>query len=244
LEKKVSTKNAQLSKMQGIAIRTRFIDDNVRQHVIEGPIRQIVILGAGMDCRALRLPLPADAHVYEVDLDEVLNFKNEILNGIKDKIEWKPSLPEGNRHCIAMDFHTDEAPWKKPLLTSFQTNKPALWIMEGLLMYLTPEAIIQLFKTVSEVSSSGSFIVAQHGRLPVTTDPEGPHKLHQEINAPILSTYTIEDMQTFLSTLQFTKIMKTSPYDMGEWATKRIAESGITVEEINSGYYLFTAEKL
>src|SRR5262245_29396727 len=47
-------------------VRTRVIDDALRTFV-EGGGRQLVVLGAGYDCRALRIPELADARVFEVD---------------------------------------------------------------------------------------------------------------------------------------------------------------------------------
>src|ERR1700753_3901776 len=46
--------------------RTRFIDDQVRAAVAAG-IDQFVVLGAGDDCRALRLRELQHCHVFEVD---------------------------------------------------------------------------------------------------------------------------------------------------------------------------------
>ncbi len=50
-----------------IVIRTRYFDDWLRAVAIEGPLRQVVLLGAGLDTRAWRLPWPAGAVVYELD---------------------------------------------------------------------------------------------------------------------------------------------------------------------------------
>src|SRR5512132_3844178 len=47
-------------------VRTRVIDDALREFLAGGG-RQLVLLGAGFDCRALRLPELAGAHVLEVD---------------------------------------------------------------------------------------------------------------------------------------------------------------------------------
>ena len=47
-------------------VRTRVIDDALRKFVARGG-RQLVLLGAGYDCRALRMPELADARVFEVD---------------------------------------------------------------------------------------------------------------------------------------------------------------------------------
>src|SRR5262245_49744388 len=57
-----------------IRLRTRFIDDAVRAALADD-VKQIVNLGAGFDCRALRLTeIPAaGAQVYEVDFASQLD---------------------------------------------------------------------------------------------------------------------------------------------------------------------------
>ena len=45
-----------------IVIRTRYFDDWLRAVAIEGPMRQVVLLGAGLDTRAWRLPWPAGTY--------------------------------------------------------------------------------------------------------------------------------------------------------------------------------------
>jgi O-methyltransferase involved in polyketide biosynthesis len=47
-------------------VRTRLLDDAVRNFIDAGG-RQLVLLGAGFDCRALRMPELDCAQVFEVD---------------------------------------------------------------------------------------------------------------------------------------------------------------------------------
>jgi methyltransferase (TIGR00027 family) len=47
-------------------VRTRVIDDALREFIAAGG-RQLVLLGAGYDCRALRMPELAMVDIYEVD---------------------------------------------------------------------------------------------------------------------------------------------------------------------------------
>jgi methyltransferase (TIGR00027 family) len=54
-----------------IAPRTRFYDDLVIDAVADG-MGQVVLLAAGMDTRVFRLPLPAEATVFELDLPELI----------------------------------------------------------------------------------------------------------------------------------------------------------------------------
>ena len=45
-------------------------------------IRQVVILGSGMDTRPYRLWWPPGTTVYEIDQPEVVDFKSEVLRGL------------------------------------------------------------------------------------------------------------------------------------------------------------------
>jgi len=61
-----------------LAIRTRFYDDQVRAATAAG-LRQIVLLAAGLDCRAFRLGWPDGVRLFELDLPEVFAFKEPVL---------------------------------------------------------------------------------------------------------------------------------------------------------------------
>jgi methyltransferase (TIGR00027 family) len=58
--------------------RTPFYDSFVSGAVASG-CRQVVLLGAGLDVRAFRLPLDPGTTVYEVDTPAVLEFKAGVL---------------------------------------------------------------------------------------------------------------------------------------------------------------------
>ena len=57
-----------------VIVRTRFLDDLVLDACARG-CRQVVILGAGLDARAFRLGWPDKPRVFEIDLPQVLEFK-------------------------------------------------------------------------------------------------------------------------------------------------------------------------
>ena len=59
---------------EGMAVRTRHFDRLFTDAVAAG-VRQAVILAAGLDARAFRLPWPDGSMVYEVDQPEVIEFK-------------------------------------------------------------------------------------------------------------------------------------------------------------------------
>src|SRR6187455_1967652 len=65
--------------LDGMALRTKFFDDYFGAAGDAG-IRQAVILAAGLDSRAYRLPWPAGTTVYEIDQPKVLEYKAATLN--------------------------------------------------------------------------------------------------------------------------------------------------------------------
>lgn len=60
-----------------IVIRTRFLDDLLRQASASG-VRQVVLLGAGMDSRAFRMDWPEGTRLFEVDTAAPLDFKGSV----------------------------------------------------------------------------------------------------------------------------------------------------------------------
>jgi methyltransferase (TIGR00027 family) len=133
-----------------IVHRTRFLDDWMTEGVRQG-LRQIVILAAGMDTRAFRLGFPADTRLYELDLPEVISVKEAAL-------QESGAVPSCARKAIAVDLTTD---WSKPLLAAgFDPAKPAIWLVEGLLMYLEEADVRRLLAAVSALAAPGSRISA------------------------------------------------------------------------------------
>lgn len=130
-----------------IAVRTRFYDDFLMSVQLLAP--QIVILGAGMDARAFRLPWCKEARVYEVDRPEVLDYKDSILKDVPAKCI---------RTVIKADL-TDN--WVENLLSQgFSVTNPSIWLLEGVLMYLPEIGVLKLLQTISDLSVDGSFLGA------------------------------------------------------------------------------------
>src|SRR5262245_58295940 len=63
--------------------RTCLIDDFVHEQVVHRGIRLAVNLAAGLDTRPYRMKLPADLQWVEVDLPEILDYKQDILKNEK-----------------------------------------------------------------------------------------------------------------------------------------------------------------
>jgi methyltransferase (TIGR00027 family) len=110
--------------------RTRFIDDLVRRSVADG-IGQLVVLGAGFDTRAHRLPELAAAAVFEVDRPGTQNAKRAVLRRLvtNDRVTYVP-----------VDFLRDDLGSALAAVGWRQTER-TLFVWEGVTNYLTPRAV-------------------------------------------------------------------------------------------------------
>jgi methyltransferase (TIGR00027 family) len=129
--------------------RTRFIDDATRQGLRDN-IRQIVIFGAGFDCRAHRLPGISNASVFEVDHEATLAWKLSRLHKVV------PELPRNVRY-VRVDFNRENV---LQLLADagFDSSLPAMFLWEGVTNYLTSEAVDSVLRTVSSCAPGSRII--------------------------------------------------------------------------------------
>mmetsp|Transcript_11655 Transcript_11655/g.25171 ORF Transcript_11655/g.25171 Transcript_11655/m.25171 type:complete len:237 (+) Transcript_11655:261-971(+) len=129
--------------------RTRFGDDLLREMYAHG-CRQLVILGAGMDSRAYRMAGLGDLHVFEVDQQTIFDVKEPLL-------AHEP-LAVRRRHVVGTEF-TERGRWVADLEASgFDRTAPTLWLLEGLLMYLSHDDTLALIQDVGAVSAPGSAV--------------------------------------------------------------------------------------
>ena len=142
---------------RGMAIRTRFYDRFFVDATRSG-IRQAVIVAAGLDARAFRLPWPQGTVVYEVDMPDVIDFKTSTLSKLGAE-------PTAERRTVAVDLRDD---WPTALRTAgFDPQAPSAWSAEGLVVYLPPEAQDALFDNVTALSAPGSQLASEF--VPDTT---------------------------------------------------------------------------
>ena len=133
--------------------RTRYFDDYFRQAADAGA-RQVVILAAGLDSRAYRLPWPDGTTIFELDQPQVLDFKREVLTA-------QGAEPSAERREVAVDLRDD---WPQALREAgFDAARPSAWIAEGLLIYLPATVQQQLFTGIDSLASSGSHVAVEDG---------------------------------------------------------------------------------
>lgn len=170
-------------------LRTRYFDDQLLDACAAG-CRQVVLLAAGLDARAFRLPWPRDLRLFEVDLPELLAFKERVL------VE-QGRRPTCERIPVAADLRDD---WRGPLaVAGFRPDLPTAWLAEGLLMFLRPQDNDRLMERIRSLSAPGSRLALEHVnrafyQLP---DMRSVHRRFAMIEASWHST--VEDPRAWLA---------------------------------------------
>jgi methyltransferase (TIGR00027 family) len=134
------------------AVRTRFFDDALGA-ALAGGIRQVVTLAAGLDGRTLRLPCPAGTRWYELDLPDMTGFKDRVIRG-------SGLASTCQRVGVGCDLTGD---WRSALTEAgFDASVPTAWLVEGLLMYLSPSDGDALLGGLTTLSAPGSRLNLEH----------------------------------------------------------------------------------
>ncbi|MGD1058174.1 MAG: SAM-dependent methyltransferase [Solirubrobacteraceae bacterium] len=132
-------------RLSGV-VRTRVIDDFVTGAMQAG-CTQLVLLGAGYDTRATRLPAVAAGTVFEVDHPVTQASKRGALRHVPGRMRYVP-----------LDFESDAL---QPALidAGLDQSQRTCVLWEGVFSYLTPQAIDLTLAVLVEVCAPGSQIL-------------------------------------------------------------------------------------
>lgn len=133
-----------------MAARTVAIDDAVRS----AGSPQLVILGAGLDGRAWRMPELSHVSVFEVDHPD----------SQREKVERVKKLTPASCDIrfVPVDFEHD-ALGQALAHAGHDETRPTTWIWEGVVMYLTPSDIEATLAVIQQRSAPGSrLVIAYH----------------------------------------------------------------------------------
>jgi methyltransferase (TIGR00027 family) len=118
-----------------------------RAIVSAGRLPQLVILGAGFDSRAWRLPGLEETAVFEVDHPATQALKRERASAMRAKAR--------EVHFVATDFrHNDLA--ARLVDAGYDADRPAFWLWEGVTLYLRPAEVAANLATFAALSAPGS----------------------------------------------------------------------------------------
>ena len=196
-----------------IALRTTAIDAAVRDE-IAGGATQLVILGAGYDGRAWRLSELSGVKVFEVDHSATQGEKRARV------AELPPAI--GTVSFVSIDFER-EALGTVLDRAGHDRSSPTCWIWEGVVMYLTREAMRATLAGIAERSAPGSTLILNY------------HTAHRRflarlvfrlIGEPQISAWTREEMAADLRSAGF---VVAEDSGMADW-NDRFAQGKAKVE--------------
>lgn len=127
------------------AARSRIAEDAL-SNAVERGIRQVVILGAGLDTFALRNPYAARISIFEVDHPATQAWKRQCL--VAAELAPPPWLT-----FVPVDFERDDLQQKLDS-AGFQRTSAAFFTWLGVVPYLTPDAIGSALDYMASIQNS------------------------------------------------------------------------------------------
>ena len=173
-----------------MALRTSAIDAAVQVAVANGT-KQLVILGAGYDGRAWRMPELAGVKVFEVDHPATQREKRAQLAALPPTI--------ADVCFVAVDFERESI---RTMLerAGHDSSLPTCWIWEGVVMYLTHDAMrATLADIVARSAPQSTLIVNYHTILRGWLS----RLVYRLLGEPQISSWTPEEMAGDLRAVGF-----------------------------------------
>lgn len=155
-------------------LRTRALDDALLEFIASGG-RQVLLLGAGYDCRAVRFAhLLTEANVFEVDHPTTQSHKRAIIE--------EASLKSPARY-VPWDFERDGLAGlgRRLVQEGLSPTHRLLTIWEGVTMYLSESAIAGTFDLVARLGAKGSWLAFNYLDRRALELPDVEQKLSQRI---------------------------------------------------------------
>ncbi|HEX8128058.1 MAG TPA: class I SAM-dependent methyltransferase [Pyrinomonadaceae bacterium] len=136
------------------ALRKLYLEETARAAIASG-IRQVVIFGAGYDTLALRLheAFP-DTQFIETDHPATQRRKLHALAGARR--DARPPAAATNLHFLPLDLTRRRLADTLVNFAGYRAGDPTLFIAEGLLMYLAPAEVDDLFQTMRDCGGARS----------------------------------------------------------------------------------------
>lgn len=131
-----------------MVMRTVLFDRLIGERIAAGA-EQVVNLAAGLDTRPYRMTLPSALRWVEVDLPDMIAYKNEVLAAER---------PVCRLERIACDLANGEA--RRALLAELaRSGGRTLVVSEGLLIYLDRESVAALATDLAQVAGASWWLL-------------------------------------------------------------------------------------
>jgi O-methyltransferase involved in polyketide biosynthesis len=128
------------SKVFDVAVRTKIMDEMVREFIRREPNAVVLDLGAGLDGRISRVNPPPSVQWYDIDFPAVAALRQELLP------------PSYNEHIIGADV-TDPG-W----LPQLPGDRPAMIVADGLVLFLAQDRFLSLLNRLTAQFPGGELV--------------------------------------------------------------------------------------
>ncbi|MFI6040906.1 class I SAM-dependent methyltransferase [Nocardia sp. NPDC051321] len=183
-----------------LAMRHRFAEDALAKAA--GGIRQVVVLGAGLDTFAYRNPYP-DLTVFEVDHPATQAWK-------RDRLADAGIAVPAELRFVPVDFETGTLA-EGLAAVGFSRTEPAFFLWLGVVQYLTPDAVEATLRYIVEHGAAAQVVFDYSeppSALPAPHQPmvEALAQVMERLGEPWLSLFTVDDITAKLQTIGFDEI--------------------------------------
>jgi methyltransferase (TIGR00027 family) len=190
-----------------IAVRTRFVEDSLAA-AIECGVRQVVVLGAGLDTCAYRGVLPDNVQVFEVDHPSTQAWKRKCLE------EARIPIP-GSLTFAPVDFeHQTLAAGLAA--AGFDSSQRTFFTWLGVVPYLTKEAVWSTLNFIASLEG-GAHVVFDYGNPPASL-PADMRQFHESraarvagLGEPWITYFECDELREKLLALGFIEIEDLGP---------------------------------
>lgn len=176
-----------------LALRTRAIDDATARAVAAGA-RQLVLVGAGLDARAWRLPVLREVTVWEVDHPATQAWK-------RARVADLPPIARDVRF-IETDFERDDL---RERLAAAGHDEAArtIFIWEGVTMYLSNAAVDQVLAGLRASSAAGSTLLATYFEPRGSAFARALAALLRGVSEPVMSRFSPAEIAARMAAYEF-----------------------------------------
>ncbi len=197
-----------------IVARSRLAEDELREAIDEG-VRQLVMLGAGLDTFPYRNPCNTlGLQMYEVDRPSMQHWKRARL--AEAGIEVPDSVA-----FVGVDLEAGDSLMRRLQTAGLRWDEPTCFAWLGVTPYLTDTDVLGVLATLSH-SPAGSRVVFDYRLPPSMLDPlermmeEHVAELFAAMGEPWRSSFEPDELQHHLAHMGFTTLENLGPAALNE----------------------------
>ncbi len=184
-----------------VAARSADIDRLVLDSLGIG-LRQVVLIGAGLDMRPFRLLTGrSDVRVFELDLPHMIEERSRVLSRLHD-------LPAISRTPVAFDLRLQALDQVLASTGTFDPQRPTLFVLEGVSMYHSTQHNNALLRNVRRAMQNESSVlwldIVRQAVIDRTTGFDSATQFvdsMQRLGEPFI--FGVDDPEQFLTTHDF-----------------------------------------